>query len=43
MNSQDNRKQLATACGKYLLALPNGQCGQIKRDVLSKTRPLHCL
>lgn len=36
MNSEDNRTELARACGKYLLACRMANVGQIKRDVLSK-------
>lgn len=36
MNSQDNRKHLAKACGKYLLACRMASVTQIKREVLSK-------
>ena len=36
MNSQDNRKELARACGKYLLARRMSSVSEIKHDVLSK-------
>lgn len=36
MNSEDNRKELARACGKYLLASRMTTVAEIKRDVLSK-------
>lgn len=36
MNSEDNRSELARACGKYLLACRLANVAQIKRDVLSK-------
>ena len=36
MNSQDNRKELARACGKYLLACRMSTVCEIKQDVLSK-------
>ena len=36
MNSEDNRKELARACGKYLLACRMSNVSEIKRDVLSK-------
>ena len=36
MNSEDNRSQLARACGKYLLACRMANVAQIRRDVLSK-------
>lgn len=36
MNSEDNRKELARACGKYLLACRMASVAEIKRDVLSK-------
>jgi len=36
MNSEDNRKTLARACGKYLLACRMANVAQIKRTVLSK-------
>lgn len=36
MNSEDNRKELARACGKYLLACRMSSVAEIKRDVLSK-------
>jgi transposase len=36
MNSQDNRSELARACGKYLLACRMANVAEIKRDVLSK-------
>ena len=36
MNSEDNRKELARACGKYLLACRMSSVSEIKRDVLSK-------
>ena len=36
MNSEDNRSELAKACGKYLLACRMANIADIKRDVLSK-------
>jgi hypothetical protein len=36
INSDDNRQQLAKACGKYLLACRMANVAQIKRDVLTK-------
>ena len=36
MNSEDNRSELAKACGKYLLACRMASVAEIKRDVLSK-------
>jgi transposase len=36
MNSEDNRAELARACGKYLLACRMANVSEIKRDVLSK-------
>ena len=36
MNSQDNRKELAKACGKYLLACRMSSVSEIKQEVLSK-------
>ena len=36
MNSEDNRTELARACGKYLLACRMANLTEIKRDVLSK-------
>jgi transposase len=36
MNSEDNRAELARACGKYLLACRMASIAQIKRDVLAK-------
>ena len=36
MNSEDNRSELARACGKYLLACRMANVAQIRRDVLSK-------
>jgi transposase len=36
MNSEDNRTELARACGKYLLACRMANVAEIKRDVLSK-------
>jgi len=36
MNSEDNRAELARACGKYLLACRMASVNEIKRDVLSK-------
>lgn len=36
MNSEDNRAELARACGKYLLACRMAGATEIKRDVLSK-------
>ncbi len=36
INSEDNREELARACGKYLLATRMASVAEIKRDVLSK-------
>jgi transposase len=36
INSEDNRSELARACGKYLLACRMANVAEIKRDVLSK-------
>jgi transposase len=36
MNSEDNRAELARACGKYLLACRMASVAEIKRDVLTK-------
>ena len=36
MNSEDNRTELARACGKYLLACRMANVAEIKREVLSK-------
>jgi hypothetical protein len=36
MNSEENRTELARACGKYLLACRMANVTEIKRDVLSK-------
>lgn len=36
INSEDNRAELARACGKYLLACRMASVAEIKRDVLSK-------
>jgi len=36
MNSEDNRAELARACGKYLLACQMASVAEIKHDVLSK-------
>ena len=36
MNSEDNRAELARACGKYMLACRMASVAEIKRDVLSK-------
>jgi hypothetical protein len=36
VNSDDNRKELARACGKYLLACRMANVAEIKRDVLTK-------
>jgi transposase len=36
MNSEDNRQELARACGKYLLACRMASVAEIKREVLSK-------
>lgn len=36
MNSEDNRSELAKACGKYLLACRMAGVADIKRDVLTK-------
>jgi len=39
MNSEDNRKELARACGKYLLACRMASVSAIKRQVLGKPGP----
>ena len=39
MNCEDNRSELAKACGKYLLACRMANVAEIKRDVLSKRGP----
>lgn len=39
MNSEDNRAELARACGKYLLACRMSSVSEIKRNVLSKRGP----
>lgn len=36
MNSEENRKELARACGKYLLACRMASVGEVKQKVLSK-------
>jgi transposase len=36
MNSEDNRKELARACGKYLLATRMAKVNEIKQNVLRK-------
>ena len=36
MNSEDNRSELAKACGKYLLACRMSSVSEIKQDVLTK-------
>jgi hypothetical protein len=36
MNSEDNRSELARACGKYLLACRMANISEIKREVLGK-------
>ena len=36
INSDDNRQELAKACGKYLLACRMANVAEIKRDVLTK-------
>jgi len=36
MNSEDNREELARACGKYLLACRMANVAEIKREVLTK-------
>ena len=36
MNSEDNRKELSRACGKYLLATRMASVSEIKKKVLSK-------
>lgn len=36
MNSEDTRKELAKACGKYLMAARMGSVKEIKEEVLSK-------
>lgn len=39
MNSENNRKELANACGKYLLACRMSSVSEIKHDVLTKRGP----
>lgn len=39
MNSEQNRKELARACGKYLLACRMSSVSEIKQDVLTKRGP----
>ena len=39
MNSEDNRAELARACGKYLLACRMSSVSEIKRNVVSKRGP----
>jgi transposase len=39
MNSEENRIELARACGKYLLASRMATVSEVKRDVLSKRGP----
>jgi len=39
MNSEDNRTELARACGKYLLACRMSSVSEIKQSVLSKRGP----
>ena len=39
MNSEKNRKELARACGKYLLACRMASVAAIKKEVLSKRGP----
>jgi hypothetical protein len=39
MNSEDNREELARACGKYLLATRMAHVTEVKRHVLSKRGP----
>jgi transposase len=39
MNSEENRKELSRACGKYLLASRMGSVKEIKTDVLTKRGP----
>lgn len=36
MNSEENRRELSRACGKYLLASRMASVSQVKKDVLSK-------
>jgi len=36
MNSQENRRELSRACGKYLLASRMASVSQVKKEVLSK-------
>ena len=36
MNSQDNRQELAKACGKYLLAVRLGSVTEVKAEVLTR-------
>ena len=37
MNSQDNRRELAKACGKYLLAVRMGSVAEVKEEVLQRS------
>ncbi|MCK5027782.1 MAG: IS1634 family transposase [Candidatus Pacebacteria bacterium] len=39
MNSKENRKELARACGKYLLATRMASVSEVKKDVLSRRGP----
>jgi transposase len=39
MNSEENRSELAKACGKYLLACRMSNVSEIKQEVLSKRGP----
>lgn len=39
MNSEENRLDLARACGKYLLAVRAGSVKEVKEDVLSRRGP----
>ena len=42
INSDDNRQELARACGKYLLAcLPDGQCCRDQTRCTDQTRPIY--
>ncbi len=36
MNSEDNRRELGKACGKYLLAVRAGSVSEVKKEVLTK-------
>lgn len=43
MNSDENRRELGRACGKYLLATRMASVSEIKRDVVSRRGPYRIL